>query len=78
MSKVAGFIYQGEFADLAVHNVPVLNSFGAVSSSNKMPAAVKQSVRSAAETHGKLSEDEANDFITKMESEGRLIEECWS
>lgn len=47
-------------------------------SSNKMPADVKTAVRAAAEVYGKLSEDEAKQFIGKMEREGRLIEECWS
>ncbi|KAF7975974.1 hypothetical protein HWV62_8118 [Athelia sp. TMB] len=47
-------------------------------SSNQMPAGVKRAVRAAAETHGKLSEDEAKEFVAKMERNGRLIEECWS
>lgn len=47
-------------------------------SSNKMPAAVKGAVRGAAEAHGNMSEDEAKEFVGKMESDGKLIEECWS
>ncbi|KAF7330350.1 NADPH-dependent diflavin oxidoreductase 1 [Mycena venus] len=47
-------------------------------SSNKMPAAVKSALRFAAETHGKLEEAAAAEFITIMEGRGRLIEECWS
>lgn len=47
-------------------------------SSNKMPAAVKAAVRGAAEAHGKMSEDEAKEFVEKMERDGKLIEECWS
>jgi len=45
-------------------------------SSNKMPAGVKQSIREAAEKYGGKAEE--GDIITKMEKEGRLIEECWS
>ncbi|KAJ7650639.1 riboflavin synthase domain-like protein [Roridomyces roridus] len=47
-------------------------------SSNKMPAAVKDALRFAAETHGNLSPSLAEDFITGMEARGQLIEECWS
>ncbi|KZP05434.1 riboflavin synthase domain-like protein, partial [Athelia psychrophila] len=47
-------------------------------SSNKMPAAVKAAVRGAVEAYGKMSEDEAKEFVGKMESDGKLIEECWS
>jgi sulfite reductase alpha subunit-like flavoprotein len=41
-----------------------------------MPAGVKQAIRKAAEKYGGKAED--RDIITKMEKEGRLIEECWS
>ncbi|KAJ7914880.1 hypothetical protein B0H13DRAFT_2232043 [Mycena leptocephala] len=47
-------------------------------SSNKMPAAVKNALRFAAETHGKLAPDAAVEFISTMEAKGQLIEECWS
>ncbi|KAJ6570238.1 hypothetical protein DFH09DRAFT_1154431 [Mycena vulgaris] len=47
-------------------------------SSNKMPAAVKNALRFAAETHGNLEPTAAADFISTMEARGRLIEECWS
>jgi len=43
-----------------------------------MPAGVKQAVKEAAQKHGGETEDEAREFITKMEKDGRLIEECWS
>lgn len=42
-----------------------------------MPAGVKQAIREAAETYGGNTQ-EARDLVTKMEKEGRLIEECWS
>ncbi|KAF8207221.1 hypothetical protein K438DRAFT_1815910 [Mycena galopus ATCC 62051] len=47
-------------------------------SSNKMPAAVKSALRFAAETHGKLEPAAAAEFISAMEANGRLFEECWS
>ncbi|KAJ6460363.1 hypothetical protein C8R47DRAFT_1161017 [Mycena vitilis] len=47
-------------------------------SANKMPAAVKDALRSAAETYGKLSTSAAADFVSAMEAKGQLIEECWS
>ncbi|KAJ7183107.1 riboflavin synthase domain-like protein [Mycena filopes] len=47
-------------------------------SSNKMPAAVKNALRFAAETYGKLAPAAAEDFISGMEAKGQLIEECWS
>ncbi|KAJ6612272.1 hypothetical protein B0H10DRAFT_2053037 [Mycena sp. CBHHK59/15] len=47
-------------------------------SSNKMPAAVKDALRFAVETHGKLTADSASDFVSAMEAKGQLIEECWS
>jgi sulfite reductase alpha subunit-like flavoprotein len=43
-----------------------------------MPAGVKQAIRGAAQKYGGKTEDEARDFVIKMEKEGRLIEECWS
>ncbi|KAH9477144.1 NADPH-dependent diflavin oxidoreductase 1 [Psilocybe cubensis] len=47
-------------------------------SSNKMPAAVKDSIAYAMETHGGLSANEAKEYVRLMVKEGRLIEECWS
>ncbi|KIM26533.1 hypothetical protein M408DRAFT_330504 [Serendipita vermifera MAFF 305830] len=46
--------------------------------SNKMPAAVKAAIKTAAISEGKLSEEEATKYISTMEWEGRLYEECWS
>lgn len=42
-----------------------------------MPAGVKMAVQEAARVHGKMSEDEAKEFIATLEREGRLIEDCW-
>jgi sulfite reductase alpha subunit-like flavoprotein len=47
-------------------------------SSNKMPAAVKKAIQDAAVSRGGMGDAEAKDFITTLEREGRLFEECWS
>lgn len=47
-------------------------------SSNKMPAAVREALTNVAEDIGKLSREEAVEFVAGMEGSGRLIEECWS
>lgn len=47
-------------------------------SSNKMPAAVKEAIAFAAETHGGFSAEEAKMYVHSMTKDGRLIEECWS
>jgi len=43
-----------------------------------MPIAVKKSVEHAAITSGGLTEVEASQFVTQLEREGRVFEECWS
>lgn len=43
-----------------------------------MPAGVKQAIRDTAVTYGGKTEDEAKEFVARMERQGRLIEECWS
>jgi sulfite reductase alpha subunit-like flavoprotein len=43
-----------------------------------MPAAVKEAIVFAVETHGKFSAEEAKQYVHSMVKEGRLIEECWS
>ncbi|PFH47620.1 hypothetical protein AMATHDRAFT_82115 [Amanita thiersii Skay4041] len=47
-------------------------------SSNKMPTAVKNAIKAAAEIYGGYSADDASRYIEDMIQEGRLIEECWS
>ncbi|KAF9219893.1 riboflavin synthase domain-like protein [Gyrodon lividus] len=47
-------------------------------SSNKMPAAVRDAVREAVEEFGNRTKEGAINFVSVMEREGRLIEECWS
>ncbi|CAA7262674.1 unnamed protein product [Cyclocybe aegerita] len=47
-------------------------------SSNKMPAAVKESIVFAVQKYGEYSEELAKQYVHDMVREGRLIEECWS
>ncbi|KAI0819807.1 riboflavin synthase domain-like protein, partial [Trametes gibbosa] len=47
-------------------------------SSNKMPAAVRAAIQHALVSEGGMSVHGAQDFVVKMEKDGRLIEECWS
>jgi len=48
------------------------------SSSNKMPAAVKLAIKTAAMVEGGMTEEQAAKYLATMEWEGRLFEECWS
>ena len=43
-----------------------------------MPAAVREAVREAVEEFGEMSTEDAAVFVSLMEREGRLVEECWS
>ncbi|KAI0709189.1 riboflavin synthase domain-like protein [Earliella scabrosa] len=47
-------------------------------SANKMPAAVRAAIAHAVQTEGGRTEEEAKEYVAKMEREGRLVEECWS
>jgi sulfite reductase alpha subunit-like flavoprotein len=47
-------------------------------SSNKMPAAVRAALVDIARTEGQMGEEEARDYVARMEKEERLFEECWS
>ncbi|KAF8532599.1 riboflavin synthase domain-like protein [Gautieria morchelliformis] len=47
-------------------------------SSNKMPVAVKKAIEHAAVSVGGMTEEDAKGFVTRLEREGRLFEECWS
>ncbi|KAI0363943.1 riboflavin synthase domain-like protein [Pilatotrama ljubarskyi] len=47
-------------------------------SANKMPAAVRAAIRHALQSEGGMTEEDAKEYVVKMEKEGRLIEECWS
>lgn len=47
-------------------------------SANKMPVAVKAAVRDAARRFGGMTEEQAQTWLSNLEREGRLIEECWS
>lgn len=43
-----------------------------------MPAAVREVVREAVGELGGMSTKDAAAFVSVMEREGRIIEECWS
>lgn len=43
-----------------------------------MPMAVRAAIKDAAMKIGKMSDDEATDFLCSIERGGRLIEETWS
>lgn len=47
-------------------------------SANKMPAAVREAIQRALVSEGRMSEEDAKEYVVRMEKEGRLIEECWS
>ena len=48
------------------------------SSSNKMPAGVRAALTDIAREEGEMGEEEARDYVARMEKEERLFEECWS
>ncbi|KAI0270505.1 riboflavin synthase domain-like protein [Gloeopeniophorella convolvens] len=47
-------------------------------SSNKMPAGVRAALVDIVREEGKLDEDEAREYVSRLEREERLFEECWS
>lgn len=61
----------------AKHLRALLTASSLTSSSNKMPAAVRAAVGSALEKYGRMSEEEAKDFVANLEREGKLVEDCW-
>ncbi|MCO5585326.1 hypothetical protein L7F22_039259 [Adiantum nelumboides] len=46
-------------------------------SAGKMPQAVRASIVEACCTHGDMEEEQAEDYINQIETQGRWIEECW-
>lgn len=46
-------------------------------SAGKMPQAVRASIVEACCIHGKMKEEQAEDYINQIETQGRWIEECW-
>lgn len=46
-------------------------------SSNKMPQAVREALAFVVESEGKYTHEQAKKYIHAMETDGRLIEECW-
>lgn len=47
-------------------------------SSNKMPAAIRATLKEIAIKEGGIAEDEAREWVAGLERCGRLVEECWS
>lgn len=47
-------------------------------SSGKMPEGVRNAVKFACITHGDMDADQAERFLSAMESRRRWQEECWS
>jgi sulfite reductase alpha subunit-like flavoprotein len=43
-----------------------------------MPAGVRAALVHIAQEEGAMGEEEARDYIGRMEKEERLYEECWS
>ena len=43
-----------------------------------MPAAVHEVVKEAVAEFGDMSTKDATSYVSTMEREGRIIEECWS
>lgn len=43
-----------------------------------MPAAVREAIQYALVSEGRMLEEDAKEYVVRMEKEGRLIEECWS
>ena len=43
-----------------------------------MPAAVREAVRDEVMQEAAKTDEEANEFVARLEREGRLVEECWS
>jgi len=42
-----------------------------------MPVAVRAAIKNAVIKVGKMSDEEATDFMSSMERSGRLVEETW-
>lgn len=47
-------------------------------SSNRMPADVTRALQRVIAVHGNMSIEQANDYLTKVEKEGRFQQECWA
>ncbi|KAI0819009.1 riboflavin synthase domain-like protein [Irpex lacteus] len=47
-------------------------------SSNKMPAGVRAALRDVIVQYGEKTEEEAKEFVGRMEREGKLVEDCWA
>ncbi|KAF9324725.1 NADPH-dependent diflavin oxidoreductase 1 [Podila minutissima] len=47
-------------------------------SSNRMPADVTRALQRVISTYGNMSIEQAHDYLTKVEKEGRFQQECWA
>jgi sulfite reductase alpha subunit-like flavoprotein len=43
-----------------------------------MPAGVKDTLAWVVRQYAGQDEDEAKDYVKRLEREGRIVEECWS
>jgi len=43
-----------------------------------MPPGVRAALVDIAQAEGEMGEEEARGYVARMETEGRLFEECWS
>lgn len=47
-------------------------------SSNRMPADVTRALQRVISAYGNMSIEQAHDYLTKVEKEGRFQQECWA
>lgn len=43
-----------------------------------MPAAVRAAIQEALVRHRGMAEEEAKEYVSRMERQGRLVEDCWA
>ena len=43
-----------------------------------MPAGIRAALRAIVEKYGGKTEEDAKEFVARMEREGRLVEDCWA
>lgn len=43
-----------------------------------MPAGIRAALRDIVEKYGGKTEEDAKEFVARMEREGRLVEDCWA
>jgi len=75
---IRGMVYISGWVAIPCYHSYHTDSHQLNRTSNKMPAAVRAALADAAQTHGGMDEDKARAYISRMEREGRLYEDCWS